>query len=1012
MTSTFDRYLCWHPSRVAQVAQTDAAALPRTTLLAIHHRFEPVRSTQPNPGTFSDEELLTAFLDPNKTLTEVFLVGDAGAGKSHLVQWMRARLSAEPNALIVYLPRNLTGLRGLLDRLIEGLEAAGARDTASELRKQLEHAYSQVRDDLPAKLADAMALALERMTADTDDRSASGKKGGSAGGIRAGIAQKLPHLLRDPVSRPFFFRTEGALERFVRLQKEPGRPEDSDTRFEGNDLPSPESLAEQANQLSGPAKTALRELYIPLPNFTPESQPLAVAVDLLNEALTKAIPEVFGLVGEQSLGAVLDFARRALLKQQRDLYLFVEDLAQLRGVDRELLDAIIDPAEENGVQVRCAVRVAIAVTEGYYNLLPEGVRSRGKKFDLTKRAQHVSEGGQDLERFASRYLRALRLSEEELDRSIDEAEPSQITEGTWVPNRCDECEKRTICHETFGDVDGVGLYPLNSEALREMAHSAFNEEDGNGIFNPRRLVQRVLGRVTERASAAELEQNEFPSLRLRDLFTAAHPLPATTLLAIQKTPEPDRRYVLAQFWGGGDREKSERNGVAAAFGLTPIKTTSPSKGGVVDPPQSLGAVSPEPDPTGVEKWFAGEQLPRSDADRLRNELYRACINRIDWGSLGLEPSHRYMVGPRKEGLSNVLRPFSFYVEGQIGDDNAPDKVKVQRTITRSNRNLVLRIHTAINLRSAFRVGLDEYCEMQDFLEDVSVEVTEEIHKLLWQQDPDRPIQSLVTRLVLGAIATAATTSCDALAVAKEALDPLTGLQKRGVSAEWNQFLSVLSENRQELAYAALQWMSYRQGEDEKSISLVRAGRLAFHINDILSGGRLPGISADYGIKDMAQRLSVLRPRDVTAAIARESEAIGEVIGRGLALIDENGWDAGVVVKDLKAAIDAAYREGVDLGTPEEIRSLIDGLENVEIADIPEAPSVVKDLAKSILGCSSVHTTGVVSLLQQLDRVSVLLEQGLRDVESHLRQSTDGATGGLGHFRVSVANALSFAEELT
>jgi hypothetical protein len=1017
MNEVFKPFVCWDPDRVARVAQTDAAALSRSTLLAVHHRFEPVKSTELSPGAFSDEQLLTEFLDAKKTLTQVFLVGDAGAGKSHLVQWMRARLSANPSALVVYLPRNLTGLRGLLDRLIEGLESAGASDTAAELRRQLEHAYSQVRDDLPSKLADAMALALERLAAEGVAGSVS-DDGRVAAKMRTGVARGLPNLLRDPVSRPFFFRPGGALARFVRRQAEPGRAEDSDTRFEEHDVPSSATLAADANQLSLPAKNALRDLSTPLPRLAAESQPLAVAVGLLNEALTKAIPEVFGLVGEQSLGAVLDFARRSLLEQQRELYLFIEDLAQLRGVDRELLDAIINPAEEEGVQVRCAIRVAIAVTEGYYNLLPDGVRSRGKKFDLTERARHAPDERQDLERFASRYLKVLRVTEREIDEAIANSTPTQIDEGNWVPNRCDDCEEQAACHKTFGHVDGVGLYPLNADALRIMAHSAFHEEDGNGTFNPRRLVQRVLVRVTERASAHELELDQFPSSRLRDLFTNAPPLSATTLLEIAKLPQSDRRRTLTQFWGGGDRNKPEWSGVATAFGLASLETkpTKPGPGeekpGTRDGTSKLPPVTPPVvEPSGVEKWFNGGDLPRSDADGLRRSLVKACTELVDWGALGLQPNHDFMVGPRREGLSNVLRPFSFFIEGQIGDGEGPDKVAVQRTITRDQGTLLLRLDAAITKGSAFRVGLDDYCEIQDFVEDVADESTECINGLLWQTDADRPVQSVVSRLVLGALTAGTCAGSDALSIAETVLNP-DAAPVRGVSAEWKDLVTTLSERRRELAGSALQWMSYRQGEDVKSTSLLRSGRLVFHLDHFLRNWGLPTKSVDYGIPGMAERLTPLRSRELTNAVKREVAAIADAIDQGRALIGAGGWNAGPVVEQLRSAVDTAYREGIDVGRPEVVRALIEAVERVEIEEIPDAPSPGGDATTAMLACATVHATGLLTFFDQLDQIRLALERGLLDANSHLQQGTTGAAGGLGDFRVSVERTRAFMDDIT
>ena len=54
--------------------------------------------------------------------TLIAVTGDVGTGKSHAVRWVRAHLDDDPlRYRTIYVPRDLSTLRGLLGRILEGL---------------------------------------------------------------------------------------------------------------------------------------------------------------------------------------------------------------------------------------------------------------------------------------------------------------------------------------------------------------------------------------------------------------------------------------------------------------------------------------------------------------------------------------------------------------------------------------------------------------------------------------------------------------------------------------------------------------------------------------------------------------------------------------------------------------------------------------------------------------------------------------------------------------------------
>ena len=91
----WEGYLCWDPDRVSETVNMDAASPAPSTLLAVHHpaRIGKRAVGSTDEGQFVTEgEVLGHFLDPSYPLMLLPVLGEAGTGKSHLVQWLRAQI--------------------------------------------------------------------------------------------------------------------------------------------------------------------------------------------------------------------------------------------------------------------------------------------------------------------------------------------------------------------------------------------------------------------------------------------------------------------------------------------------------------------------------------------------------------------------------------------------------------------------------------------------------------------------------------------------------------------------------------------------------------------------------------------------------------------------------------------------------------------------------------------------------------------------------------------------------
>jgi hypothetical protein len=327
----YQGYLCWDPSHVSETVNMDAASPPASTLLAVHH---PARIRRRTVGSKTEGELVTEqdvlehFLDPNRNLMLLPVLGESGTGKSHLVQWLRAHIEETATRRVIYVPRSGTGLRGLIELMLDKMEGP----EAEHLRRELARAFESTnRSRLPGQLLDAIAEEVSHSTDTTGIDARDARR-------RRGLAERLPPLLRDEVFRRWFLRPGGVMERYVEAVLDEGiRPaeERSGFAFTSEDFPEPDRL-EDIDEIGGFAKRMFREI-------TSSPQLQEAAAEMVTTALQKAAPRVFGVTGETSLEAVFRETRRILGERDAELVVLIEDLARFQGVDRDLLDALLEP---------------------------------------------------------------------------------------------------------------------------------------------------------------------------------------------------------------------------------------------------------------------------------------------------------------------------------------------------------------------------------------------------------------------------------------------------------------------------------------------------------------------------------------------------------------------------------------------------------------------------------------------------------------------------------------------
>jgi hypothetical protein len=634
-------FVCWTDEAVMASTPRDAASLEAGHFQAVHH---PLRLQQRplgalTGGTWVDESAIVRVLEgplrPDGYLL-IPVVGKSGTGKSHLVRWVADRTQDRDNWESRYLPKNRTSIRRVIEIVIEGLEGPAveaAREALLSAPAQLES--EQV---LAERLLDELALITSEVSATSID-GADGRAGQMADKLR----RELPDILRDPVVRRRLTEDSAVIPRLVGLAMR-GRSDgdgldDDAIRVVDEDLP----LAfDKIGEASRGAQKLLSQL-----GSIPALK--SAAVDLINEVLPAAVKRVF-VTDQVDLIEVFRDVRRELLASGKELALFIEDLTVLHGVEREFLDAIIEPARSPDGDL-CGLRVLFAVTEHHFDEL-DTVRTRcddAYRLDTSYDPDRVGlEHGVGLEEamsFLGRYLNACRQDPVKVENLWANRQGDK-----WMPNACDACDHQVHCHETFGrSEEGYGLYPYNPTAVDRFVESMSNER-----FDPREVVKALVNRFLI-VAAADLRRGGFPSDELLGPFNERsdpiEPLVQTQLKA--KRPADFARVVNSmRYWS--ETPANVGDATLAAFGLDPLdgpeippapppRPTRPSR-----PSRPGGPPEPESEATIASRlrapwskifddlsgWADNQRtLDASATRRLKELVHKSILQSLDFSAL-------------------------------------------------------------------------------------------------------------------------------------------------------------------------------------------------------------------------------------------------------------------------------------------------------------------------------------------------------------------------------------------
>lgn len=628
----FTKVRCWDPARALDVLNTEAEAVDDATFQFVHTERRLLIRSGASGVEWDASRLLKEILNPNYRHILAVVTGESGSGKSHLIHWLSLQIPSKDEWTVVVVPRSGITLRGVIERLLSVLPEADQRP----YRDRLDQAgfdqatLEERRERVLFELAQA-TRSLQPDPAAPDMHTAA---------YQQDLINDLHTLLLDQSYQPLLLVDGGVVDRLARRIGERGRLRDDDEEefeFSTDDFRISDV---RENDLSAPA----RHVFQPFRKRPPF---LLEAAALMNRAVNPGVGRVLNFTGDQLNQLMLDI-RRSLKRRGKSLVLLIEDFARAKGIDGALLDALEDQADDRGHRDLCELRTVMAVTTGYLERLPDTFQTRiTHRVDIDVSPLPGQTQADQFGAFAVRYLDAARLSAATIEAWSREA---LDTRQANRPVACNTCQYRQPCHEAFGAVDGIGLYPFNSAALVTAAEN--KEVLTEHKFNPRRLMQQVLKPVLSEYSD-ELPDGEFPSETLLNVLGGQQFwLGDVQRIRNAAGMQAGRVLAIQALWGNPTTLVPVPDGVYEAFGVRKphFDTTAMNMPNVVPIPVNVGG--PDSDLLAISAWVRGETMPQSTAHILRELVFNALDSFIDWDSARLL---KPLVSERKGGDAMMFR---------------------------------------------------------------------------------------------------------------------------------------------------------------------------------------------------------------------------------------------------------------------------------------------------------------------------------------------------------------------
>ncbi|MFJ3483530.1 protein DpdH [Pseudomonas sp. NPDC090202] len=567
------------------------------------------------------------------------ITGASGVGKSHMVRILTARLQStndDDRYVIIRIPKSAS-LRKVVELILEKLPGEEYASVKAEFSKafteelKIETAVIRFQRELDIALGELTKGLEARVRANPRD---------SVLKEQWGHAASLPKFMGDPVLVDYF--REKVFPRFVQRAiagQSQAAQEEYVKDFDAGDFQLPDTI--DISRAASPTHA-----YYTRTLLVREGEGMRTVARLLNESkvVDQAIRQVFNLhqsLGGMTLQEVIQEIRRLLLKQQRELVIFVEDFKALTGIQDILLKVLIQEGVRNGVRELATMRSVIAVTDGYLDS-EDTIATRAKREWKVESELSSEQVLVRTKALVASYLNAARWGYRELVRHFEIKGGAYAGQEAWIEPYADhEDTSDDPVLAAFGKEGEIPLFPYTEQAIEQLARSVLTRNNAL-VFTPRFIIDNILRGLLLPGRPA-FERGQFPPPDVNAPGTNAEVTQWLASLPVSEDVRERYRRVVA-IWGNAPRTSEEIGCIPKeVFDAFKLNRPDIEFRSAVQNKQSVDLIQPLPDSQpkpddeyliqALERWVQNsERLSQTVANQIRKSIESALNERIDWSA--------------------------------------------------------------------------------------------------------------------------------------------------------------------------------------------------------------------------------------------------------------------------------------------------------------------------------------------------------------------------------------------
>lgn len=655
--------------RINEVLRPDTMTTSRSDFLATHvavnnielySKFDPTDSSRSVrfQEAKSEEDVLNQFvLHPEENHQLLLVVGESGAGKSHLIRWFNERLLNErpDDEVILFVRRSDNTLKGTIKQLLDRPEISSLAN--KEVYKRLVEATAVIDENkLKGEILSKFILEVEQ---DEDKYEDDGSADEDRANVSPNEKRKLVAFLKYKKVQSKMLEIDGPIDRIYMKVAQSGKvASDIEAFFVADDFELSDDAVEdiEENADKDTIKMA-RKLQL-----NPGKKD-AIA-KYLNQFLDVVIQRCSGLESGD-FEEIFKNIRRTLKKDGKRLTILIEDITSFTGVNAALLNALTTEHTGYGNEDLCRISSVIGITSGYFkDTFKTNYRDR---VSLYINLPNDVFNDEYLFEFVARYLNSMSLETDVLtqwmtDGALPEKYPvHNVTEGKEWEYYSTAAGKK-LC-----------LYPFTKSAIRNLYKFRLSTKQ---LRTPRYILQYIIEPVVKDAL---YRLDSFPNIELKPYNGNDSSALRTRIFNLTTIDDDtkERLYLFTCIWGNAqdnvivldDGRKLVAGIPESIYGefdlpvltnMTIVKASSVVKPATPIAPVKTVAVTKTVKPQEVtnetsikrinnaidalNKWVGGSKINvGATTDNIvlvsnaRDEITKYTLSAINWQSEGVSP---------------------------------------------------------------------------------------------------------------------------------------------------------------------------------------------------------------------------------------------------------------------------------------------------------------------------------------------------------------------------------------